>query len=47
MLEPLVSGMTMEEILKDYSDFEKKDLLACIQYAAKLMKIKSLYKSNS
>jgi uncharacterized protein (DUF433 family) len=35
ILELLASGMSMEEILEDYPDLEKNDLLACIEYAAK------------
>ncbi len=34
----------MEEILADYPDLEKEDLLACIEYAAKLTNIKSIYR---
>lgn len=43
MLELLASGMTIEEILNDYPDLEKNDLLACLEYAAKLTQIKSIY----
>jgi len=32
MLELLASGMTIEELLKDYPDLEKEDFLACIEY---------------
>jgi uncharacterized protein (DUF433 family) len=32
MLELLASGMTAEEILSDYSDLKKEDILACIDY---------------
>jgi uncharacterized protein (DUF433 family) len=34
MLELMASGMTTEELLKDYPDLEKEDFLACIEYAA-------------
>jgi uncharacterized protein (DUF433 family) len=47
MLELMASGMTTEEILSDYPDLEKEDLLACIDYAAKLTKIKSIYRLAS
>jgi uncharacterized protein (DUF433 family) len=47
ILELLASGMTTEEILEDYHDLEKEDLLACLNYAAKLTKIKSIYKIAS
>lgn len=43
MLELLSSGMSIEELLTDYKDLEKEDFLACIQYAAKLVHIKSIY----
>jgi uncharacterized protein (DUF433 family) len=38
MLELLASGMTIDELLIDYEDFEKEDFLACIAYADKLNK---------
>jgi uncharacterized protein (DUF433 family) len=47
MLELLASGMTIEEVLADYPDLEKNDLLACIDYASKLMNVKSIYKIAS
>jgi uncharacterized protein (DUF433 family) len=47
MLELLASGMSHEEILADYPDLEKNDLLACIEYAAKLTQIKSIYRTAS
>jgi uncharacterized protein (DUF433 family) len=47
MLELMASSMTFEEILEDYSDLEKEDLLACLEYAAKLTRINSIYKAAS
>lgn len=47
MLELMASGMTMEELLADYPDLEKEDFLACINYAAKLTQIKSIYRLAS
>ena len=47
MLELLASGMTIEELLSDYPDLEKEDFLACIEYAAKLTQIKSIYRTAS
>jgi uncharacterized protein (DUF433 family) len=47
MLELLSSGMTDEEILEDYPMLEKEDLLACIFYAAQVMKSKGHYKIAS
>ncbi|HEX8373221.1 MAG TPA: DUF433 domain-containing protein [Chthoniobacterales bacterium] len=36
LLELLSSGMTMEQILADYEDLERADLLAVLAYAARL-----------
>ena len=47
MLELFASGMTMEEILADYPDLEKEDLLACLEYAVKVMQVKSIIKAAS
>ena len=44
LLELMASEMTFEEILQDYPDLEKKDLLACLVYAAKLTSLNSIYK---
>ena len=42
MLELLASGMTHVEILDDYEDLEEEDLQACLLFAAKLAKMKSI-----
>lgn len=42
LLELLASGMTNEEILEDYEDLELADLQACILFAAKLSKVKTI-----
>ena len=34
LLELLSSGMTFEEILDDYEDLEREDLLAVLEYGA-------------
>ena len=47
MLELMASGMTTDELLQDYPDLEKEDFLACIEYAAKLTQIKSIYRIAS
>ena len=47
MLELMASGMTIEEILSDYSDLEKEDLLACLDFASKLIHVKSIHKIAS
>jgi uncharacterized protein (DUF433 family) len=44
MLELLASGMTIEVLLADYPDLVKEDFLACIEYAAKLTQVKSIYR---
>jgi uncharacterized protein (DUF433 family) len=38
LLELLSSGMTIDQILADYADLERDDLLAAIAFAAKLQK---------
>jgi uncharacterized protein (DUF433 family) len=40
MLEYLAGGDTMEELLNEFPDLEKEDLLACLQYAVLYMKQK-------
>jgi uncharacterized protein (DUF433 family) len=47
MLELLASGMTIEDLLKDYPDLVKEDFLACLQYAAKLTEVKNIYRAAS
>lgn len=47
MLELLASGMTTEELLLDFPDLEKDDFLACIEYAAKTLQVKSICKFAS
>ncbi len=42
LLELLSSGMTPEEILKDYADLEREDLLAALAFAAQLSRTKRL-----
>jgi len=42
VLEWLAGGMSMEEILDDYEDLEKEDLLAVLGYAARLVHVKRL-----
>jgi uncharacterized protein (DUF433 family) len=34
VLEYLASGMSMEELLHDFPDLTKEDILACLHYAA-------------
>ncbi len=42
ILELLSSGMTTEEILEDYEDLEREDILAALAYAARLSRIKRI-----
>ena len=42
VLEWLAGGMSIEEILDDYEDLEKEDLLAVLGYAARLAHVKRL-----
>lgn len=42
MLELLSSGMTIEEILDDYEDLEREDLLAVLSYATRLSQVKRI-----
>jgi uncharacterized protein (DUF433 family) len=44
ILQLLSSGMSTEEILEDYEDLEKEDIMASLLYASKLTKVKSIYK---
>lgn len=39
ILDLLSAGMTSEEILADYEDLEKEDILAVLNYAARLSQI--------
>ena len=36
VLEWLAAGMTIEDILADYADLERQDILAALAFAAKL-----------
>lgn len=40
ILELLSSGMTFEEVLADYEDLERDDLLAVLEFATKLSQTK-------
>ncbi|NKQ41909.1 MAG: DUF433 domain-containing protein [Sulfurovum sp.] len=47
ILQLLSSDMTTEEILEDYSDLEKDDILASLLYASKLTEVKSTHKLDA
>ena len=42
LLELLSSGMTIDDILADYEDLERDDLLAVLAFAARLARTRSL-----
>lgn len=42
LLELLSSGMTIDEILADYEDLEREDLLAALAFAARLARTRRL-----
>ena len=47
ILDLMASGMTVEELLHDYPDLEREDFLACLEYAARLAQLKSIYRIAS
>lgn len=42
VLDLLASGMTKDEILKDYPYIEKEDIYACLQFASRMANSKTL-----
>ena len=42
ILELLSSGMSSEEILDDYEDLEREDILAALSFATRLSQIKRI-----
>lgn len=42
MMELFSSGMSIEEILDDYEDLEREDLLAVLAYATRLSQVKRI-----
>lgn len=44
ILDLLSSGMTSDEIIGDYPAMEREDILACLSFASRLTKVKSIYK---
>jgi uncharacterized protein (DUF433 family) len=42
ILELLSSGMTTEQILADYEDLEREDVLAALAFATKLSQVKRI-----
>lgn len=41
ILDLLSSGMTNQEILEDFDELQPEDILACLAFAAKLLRVKS------
>ena len=46
LLELLSSGMTIDEVLADYEDLEREDLLAVLAFAAQLARTRRLQPVN-
>ena len=44
ILELMAGGMTTVELLDDYPDLQEQDILACLEYAAKLTQVNSIYR---
>lgn len=44
ILDLLSAGMSNDEILADYPALQVEDILACLAYATRLTKIKSIFK---
>lgn len=42
VLEWLSAGMSIEEILEDYPDLEREDILAALAFGARIMHVKRL-----
>lgn len=42
LLELLAGGMAIEDILADYEDLEREDILAALSYAARLTHVKRM-----
>ena len=42
ILEWLSAGMSVEEILADYEDLEREDIMAALEFASHLIKVKGV-----
>ena len=42
ILELLAGGMTSEQVLADYEDLEREDILACLAFAARLSNVQRI-----
>ena len=47
MLELMSAGMTVNEILADYEDLEREDLLAVLAFATRLSQVKRMDPVNA
>ncbi len=47
LLDLLSSGMSTEEILSDYPSLKVEDIQACLLYASRLMKVKSILRLSA
>ncbi len=47
ILELMAGGMAHQEILDDYPDLEQEDLWASLEFAAKVMQVKTIHKLAS
>ena len=47
MLELMSAGMTLNEILADYEDLEREDLLAVLAFATRLSQVKRMDPVNA
>jgi len=43
MLEYLAAGDSIEDLLGEFPDLEREELLACLRYAAMAVKLKTLH----
>ncbi len=42
LLELLAGGMSIEQVLEDYEDLQREDILAALSYAARLTHVKRM-----
>lgn len=47
LLDLLSAGMTIDEILADYEDLEREDLLAAIAFGARLSRVKRMERTEA
>lgn len=43
MLEYLAAGDSIDELLAEFPDLEREDLLACLQFATNALKLKTVH----